>query len=989
MIKKTMFKCLVSVTLVLAMLLAAPLNAFAGTALSYKTGAKASKVLASPHQDVLDAQNWLNSTYKNAQGYTQITADGTSYSATYEALTKAFQIELVKNYDFSSDNITGFFGPLTTAACPTFEIGKANNSNMVKILQYALRCKAYPAKVNGVFDATTQTQIKTLQSDAGLTSTQIVDKATPTICAAILTVEVYKPAAYGYDQNIRTIQQNINRDYLQYLGIQPTDGVYGPSTVRSIIYALQMEEGIPTDITDKDDPNFGPTTKRLCPDIPYSGAQKNYNGNTYSTAAIKRITYLLQYSLYCYYANINASTVQNFSGTMDADTISKIKMFQQFAGLQATEKVTVDEWMGLLVSTGNPDRTVTATDTWQRLTKEKAQSLKAQGFDTVGRYLTGDLIMDENVYDDNGNSVLVKNTSVAKNLLRSEMKDIFDSGLNLFLIYQDYKDYFKQHPDIPDVASLSLVYYNYDQGYKDAEKAFSVAKSLGTPRGEYIYFATDFDFSDDQVNSMIIPYFHGICDYTSKNGNLFKIGIYGSRQACILTSAQGYTTSSFVSDMSTGYAGNIAHKLPDNWAFDQVANSTASSTDGSFDVDNDGTPTDDKAYKGFNHFETTSDNEWDNFTGQSHVAVLVPKDTVNSVDVYWSKTVDSNGAFSEADPMYDKLYSNSVFIYKDQSVSNKSTNDNIRYIYFRDKGGHLNAGYVDFNILNKDFTVEPYCSVDVFRGGINGNGKLYTNVSDSYKGQFYLSAPLDAYDISSKFTKTLPTGTKVQVDTSSLSDPIYTDKIMCDSMQTSDGTVENEKFLLDLGITYGVLPTNRVIITDNSVPYPSDSVESVSILPSSTLIGVDQTATFTVTVNPSTAGNKNVKWQLTGTLANGDIAVIDSSDNNTCVVRGKNAGIATLKVTTDEGGYSAEVTINVGQVLLGDTNLDGSVNLKDATLIQKYLAKMTSLTPGALSASDANEDGIVALKDVTLIQKYLAKLLASSDIGSKTIPYNG
>lgn len=68
-------------------------------------------------------------------------------------------------------------------------------------------------------------------------------------------------------------------------------------------------------------------------------------------------------------------------------------------------------------------------------------------------------------------------------------------------------------------------------------------------------------------------------------------------------------------------------------------------------------------------------------------------------------------------------------------------------------------------------------------------------------------------------------------------------------------------------------------------------------------------------------------------------------------------------------------------VLLGDVNLDGSVKIQDATLIQKYLAKLSTLTAQQLTTADVTEDGKVNIKDATAIQKYIAKITISFRVG--------
>ena len=60
---------------------------------------------------------------------------------------------------------------------------------------------------------------------------------------------------------------------------------------------------------------------------------------------------------------------------------------------------------------------------------------------------------------------------------------------------------------------------------------------------------------------------------------------------------------------------------------------------------------------------------------------------------------------------------------------------------------------------------------------------------------------------------------------------------------------------------------------------------------------------------------------------------------------------------------------------LGDVNGDGKLNIRDATLIQKYLAKLETLTEAQLKAADYNKDTKVNIKDATAIQKKLAGLI--------------
>lgn len=61
---------------------------------------------------------------------------------------------------------------------------------------------------------------------------------------------------------------------------------------------------------------------------------------------------------------------------------------------------------------------------------------------------------------------------------------------------------------------------------------------------------------------------------------------------------------------------------------------------------------------------------------------------------------------------------------------------------------------------------------------------------------------------------------------------------------------------------------------------------------------------------------------------------------------------------------------------LGDVNLDGKINIKDATALQKHLAKLQTLSDKSLSVSDTNKDGRITIADATAIQKKIAGLIS-------------
>ena len=73
--------------------------------------------------------------------------------------------------------------------------------------------------------------------------------------------------SYGGLESIRDIQQRLNRNYEDYVGLMPCDGLYGREMNKALIKVLQAIEGLsPSEATG----TFGETTKK---EMPYFSRQ--------------------------------------------------------------------------------------------------------------------------------------------------------------------------------------------------------------------------------------------------------------------------------------------------------------------------------------------------------------------------------------------------------------------------------------------------------------------------------------------------------------------------------------------------------------------------------------------------------------------------------------------------------------------------------------------------------------------------------------------
>ena len=487
-------------------------------------------------QMLLKSQQWLNNNYSGKTGFVNVPEDGTSRRSTVNGCIRALQIELgitATAANFGQGTISRFNSQYPNGVIEQ-DYPSTEEKNIYGIIQCALWTKGYSTGANIIskhFYGGTGNAIINLKTDMGF---QNVDSTvTLEIMKSLLSMDYYVTVSGGSEQ-IRQIQQELNRNYSDYLGIIPCDGLYTRSMNKALIIVLQAIEGYSVEDATG---NFGTGTKNNLPlDLSYSWTQ--------DLLRYYQCVKLVQYALCCngYGDNIDISNTQ-----WDTNLSNIVKLFQGDLNIAQTGKMNVDTWMALLLSKGNPDRSCIACDTRFPMTQERINYLKNNGYNVVGRYLTGS----------------------EKGMSAEEAKRILDNGLSFFPIFQEtlYTD--------------TISKYNSNLGISDANKATTKANELGIPKDTIIYYAIDFDPTDYEIQTYVIPYFQSI--YNNR-GN-YKVGVYGTRNVCQQITSLGYAETCFVSDMSTGYSGNMGFKIPSNWNLDQFAEIQVTTSSGSWDLD--------------------------------------------------------------------------------------------------------------------------------------------------------------------------------------------------------------------------------------------------------------------------------------------------------------------------------------------------------------------------------------------------------------------
>lgn len=327
-------------------------------------------------ENVRKAQKYLNSMYGHRSEWVKLAEDGLTGTGTCKGIIRAFQIEN------GISPVTGTVGNITLNKMRSLsDISKMNakdpgNPN-VCILQCALFVKGYNAGgITGVYYTTGVNAVKQYQSDAGLPVTGIIDWK---VWMGLVSINWFKKTNAG-DKTIVKIQQQLNTDWSDIIGVGPCDGVVSRFTSYALIAALQAAEGIYTSfIGSIDKRNFGDQTVAKFPGVLKQGKNGSY----------VKYNKLVQYGLY-----LNGYDAGRFDGNFDSTTKSMVASFQEFYALTGIGLVTSGEvncatMKSLLTSKGDTGRKAKACDCSTVLNKQQAVDIKNAGYQVVGRYLTG------------------------------------------------------------------------------------------------------------------------------------------------------------------------------------------------------------------------------------------------------------------------------------------------------------------------------------------------------------------------------------------------------------------------------------------------------------------------------------------------------------------------------------------------------------------------------------------------------------------------
>ena len=148
------------------------------------------------------------------------------------------------------------------------------------------------------------------------------------------------------------------------------------------------------------------------------------------------------------------------------------------------------------------------------------------------------------------------------------------------------------------------------------------------------------------------------------------------------------------------------------------------------------------------------------------------------------------------------------------------------------------------------------------------------------------------------------------------------------------------------------------------------SSESTTETTASTMETIAQT-----TVSSSSAADSSestTETETTSSAADTTSETASSENTTETVAFTTETTVSTTETTAQTTASSSEV---LGQVLYGDVNLDGRVDITDAVLLNKATAGVVTLNDAARQNADCDADGMTDTNDATVLLRFLVQII--------------
>ncbi len=155
----------------------------------------------------------------------------------------------------------------------------------------------------------------------------------------------------------------------------------------------------------------------------------------------------------------------------------------------------------------------------------------------------------------------LKDKTLWKTLKIDEARTLTAAGMAILPVFQFSGD---------RLASFSTA-----MGQRDAENALIAARTFKMPTGAMIFFAVDWNPSENQIRGNVIPHFRRIREVFEADGSLFRVGCYGSGLVCRMLAEEGLVELTWLAQ-AMGWRESRAYLDSEAWAMHQQMPTTTS-----------------------------------------------------------------------------------------------------------------------------------------------------------------------------------------------------------------------------------------------------------------------------------------------------------------------------------------------------------------------------------------------------------------------------
>lgn len=198
--------------------------------------------------------------------------------------------------------------------------------------------------------------------------------------------------------------------------------------------------------------------------------------------------------------------------------------------------------------------------------------------------------------------------------------------------------------------------------------------------------------------------------------------------------------------------------------------------------------------------------------------------------------------------------------------------------------------------------------------------------------------------------------------------------------------VSGEAWIQNKTVTFSSKVVTSHINLNTGSKLAADVIDSQSKVTSSQTYRTSALSGRSDVIVPSNASGSYAAGVVNVVYLYGDNTPIPSTAPSTAPSTVPSTAPSTAPSTVPSTAPSTEPTTVPNRILIGDVDMDGRITISDATIIQKHVSEIITLSGDQLIAADCDGDLRIGVKDATYIQKYVSEISDVALVGTYREP---